>query len=65
MRDLGRITEMEAMHRVLQHAIGLGDALVLTQMLHPRFGEKRFEDASLFGGVSHLLLTTRNVINHQ
>ena len=34
---------MKSVHRLLHHAVGIGDALMLAQMLHPRFDQKRFE----------------------
>ena len=35
MRDLGLAVEMEAIDRLLEHAIGMGDPFVLAQMLQP------------------------------
>ena len=35
--------EIEPLHRLLHQTIGVGDALVLAQMLHPGFHEERFQ----------------------
>ena len=51
MRHLGIAVHMKSVHGLLHDTVGIGDALMLAQMLHPRFDEERFEDTSLFGGV--------------
>ena len=43
MGDLRRDFYVELMHRVLQDTVGIGHALVLTQMLKPRFNEECFQ----------------------
>ena len=51
MRDDGRAGQMEFVHGVLHHAVGIGDALVLAQVLHPGFDQKRLEHAAVLGGI--------------
>ena len=42
---------MKSVHGLLHDTVGIGDTLMLAQMLHPRFHEKRFDETTLFGGV--------------
>jgi hypothetical protein len=51
MRDFGCIAQEEAVHAILDDAIGVGDPFVLTQMLRPRRVEESLDDASLVGGI--------------
>lgn len=45
MRYLGRAAEMKTVNRILDDAIGIGDPLMLAQVLHPGFDQERFHDA--------------------
>jgi hypothetical protein len=49
--DLRRAFDVELMHRVLQDTVGIGHALVLTQMLKPRFNEECFQILPFFGRI--------------
>ena len=44
VRNLGRALEMEPSHLLLQHAVRIGDAFVLTQMLEPGFDQERLDE---------------------
>src|ERR1700687_985565 len=46
MRHLRIAGSVEAAYLLLQQTIGLGDALMLAQMLHPAFDEKGLDDAA-------------------
>ena len=46
MRHLRIAGSVEAAYLLLQQTIGLGDALMLPQMLHPAFDEKGLDDAA-------------------
>lgn len=50
MRDLLGL-QQESMHPLLQEAIRLGDTLMLTQVLQPRFDKERFHEAAHFGRI--------------
>jgi hypothetical protein len=51
MRDFGYIAQVEAVHAILDDAIGIGDPFMLAQMLRPRRDEKSLDDASFVGGI--------------
>src|SRR5205823_2758959 len=51
VRDFRRTLGLESANDVLQSAIGVGDALVLAQMLEPGVDQKRFHHPPRFGGV--------------
>src|SRR5580698_7431013 len=51
MRDLGLALEVEALDLRLQHAIRIGDALVLAHVLQPRFDHERLDEPRRIGGV--------------
>src|ERR1700688_784731 len=51
MRHLGLAGQLEAVHRLLYQPVGIGDTLVLAQMLHPRFDEEGLDKATLTGSV--------------
>ena len=51
MRHLWIAGSVEAAYLLLDKAIGLGDALMLAQMLHPAFDEKGLDDAALLRGI--------------
>ena len=50
VRDL-RGLQQQALHPLLQEAIGPSDTLMLTQMLEPRCDEERFHEAARFGSI--------------
>ena len=47
MRNLRCTDQMKPVNRLLHNAIGVGDALVLAQMLHPGFDQERLDNAAL------------------
>ena len=51
MRHLRIAGAVEAEQFFLQQTVGLGDALVLAQMLHPAFDQKSLENATLLRGI--------------
>jgi hypothetical protein len=42
---------VELMNRVLEDAVSVGHALVLAQMLKPRFNKECFQESPFFGGI--------------
>jgi hypothetical protein len=50
VRDLRRLAQ-QPVDVLLQHAIGVGHALVLAQVLEPRLDEKGLEEPAVLGGV--------------
>ena len=55
MRHLWIAGSVEAAYLLLDKAIGLGDALMLAQMLHPAFDEKGLDDAAPLRIFKHAL----------
>src|SRR4051812_41022551 len=51
MGDLWVALEMKALHAVLDEAIGIGDALMLAQMLEPGFDEEALDETPGLGGI--------------
>ncbi len=51
MRHLGIAGPIEAAHLVLNETIGLGDTLVLAQMLQPALDEKGLDHAARMRGI--------------
>ena len=51
MRYLGSAAEVKTVDRVLDDPIGIGDAFMLTQVLHPGFDQERFDDMPFLGSV--------------
>lgn len=50
MRNL-RLASNIQLHLLLDHAIGVSDPLVLTQVFEPRFDQESFEETAFLGGV--------------
>src|ERR1700686_850006 len=51
MRHLGLARELEALDLRLQHAVRIGDALMLAQVLEPGLDQKGLDEARRVGGV--------------
>src|SRR5580658_5236285 len=51
MRDFRLAAQLKAAHRFLHYPVGVGDALMLAEMLHPRIHKEGFDDAAFIGGV--------------
>jgi hypothetical protein len=51
MRDFRCAGQIEAMHAFLHQPIGIGDALVLAQMLYARFHKESFDHPACFGRI--------------